>query len=115
MGIEHVAQPQQKEKINNKRAMPRGHCTQLVLCRLVYSSLVDIATLLYPYTNIERSSALAGISICYPYMVGKAIWNMYLGGDCLSPILDPILAPTILSLNFGDNNRSDELGQQYTQ
>ena len=25
MGIEHVAQPQQKEKINNKRAMPRGH------------------------------------------------------------------------------------------
>ena len=113
MGIEpeHVAQPQQKEKINNKRAMPRGHCTQLVLCRLVYSSLVDITTLLYPNTNIERSSALAGISICYPYMVGKAIWNMYLGGDRFSsPILDPNL-----SLNFWDNNRSDELGQKYTQ
>ena len=111
MGIEHVARPQQKEKINNKRAMPRGHCTQLVLCRLVYSSLVDITTLLYPNTNIERSSALAGISICYPYMVGKAIWYMYLGGDRFSsPILDPIL-----SLNFWDNNRSDELGQKYTR
>ena len=51
MGIEHVAQPQQKEKINNKRAMPRGHCTQFVLCRLVYSSLVDITIYCIPILN----------------------------------------------------------------